>query len=152
MNLDHAMKQAGRPGPEPTMTETEELTPGIYVLTEDVTNPRPDGRKSAWWCRKVFRKGKEFVLRADQDIPGRLEFSPFPSQGHVPQTVNPKKPRPMFATVAAILPHLERRDPATVRELLSVLDERADYVLKLLVDYDVIDLETIRKTLEVARG
>lgn len=134
------------------MTDTDEPTPGIYRLTEDVTNPNPDGRKSAWWWRKVYRKDREFVIRADQEIPGRLEITPYPSHGHVPQTINPKNPRAVFANVAVLVPRLERREPQTVRELLDVLDERAVDVLRWLVDFDVIDLETLRKTVEVARG
>lgn len=45
-----------------------ELTPGIYVLAADVSNPNKDKRfKDAWLKAAVWKKGMRFVVESHRD-------------------------------------------------------------------------------------
>ena len=111
---------------------------GLYRLTEDVTNPKPDRRtRHSFWLSEVFEKGTYLAVRRDKmDLDLSDEGMPtyryylarpmtyhgktlrFHTKGQAPHTgrVGPNDDDEV-ACLNAILPKLERVEPRTLNEL-----------------------------------
>lgn len=93
--------------------------PGLYVLTQDVENPRPDRRrKGSPECEPVWEKGREVVLRIDYS--GRMAFSFFGAK----YCSIPDAPQESGERFRAILPHI-KRVPDTGRSILREMGQES---------------------------
>ena len=130
-----------------------ELEPGFYVLTKDIDNPAPiDRRKSAWYCQPAIHAGTVFGVRADPEIPGRLELAAFHARGGkqegAPLTLNPKRRSLRYAPlVGALAPHLER-EADTLTSIFWVCHTDARTVLHMLIERGIITMDDVRSTVQ----
>jgi hypothetical protein len=132
------------------------LSPGLYVLAKDVTNPHPDRRKSRTWTAEVtWPAGMKLVLSQPPGALPRIHryggyesdcLIIFPSE---------ERARHGFNAPAALLEQLTPVPVTTVEELLVFNDEvlygrglnSAVDVLQRAVDRGMLTLDGIRALL-----
>ena len=134
----------------------------IYVLTEDVTNPKPDKRASREWeLFPVWERGTRFSVKFYDDreaqinkaepaiVLTRFSRSGIGSAiiyGHVPKKVGPFT-QPSARRIKALLSHAAVRNPITATEVLFLegnMGDAAAAVLDLLVEAGKVTPDEVR--------
>lgn len=123
------------------MNVTEMKPNQVYVLTDDVINPKPDRRQTRdWRALPTIPKGTRFWVRSNVDHSQYPELCGLP-WNHQSVFVGSKASAPL---VDAVLPHLVVADDSDafiyrMQQQYQVSDER---VLRRLLDSGVLSRET----------
>lgn len=112
------------------------MTPGNYILTQDVTNPSPDRRTRHDWTRSVtFKAGSRFEVRQFLDNPNFYEITSRDGRyGHYLLSNDVR-----FDAIAA---HLAA-DPLTTAERLEAAGVDLATLVNRLVEYKRLNYETL---------
>lgn len=115
------------------------LTPGTYVLTRDVANPKPDRRrKRSYFSRPEWKKGDMFVLKLFSRGMPSLEVTDFRLRDSL-SLLEDSEPvwRPL---VGALAPKAPDTLAMVLREVRELCHADAEDILKMLVDQGHVTL------------
>lgn len=129
--------------------KTEDLKPGMYVISEDVANPKADRRKSSrnFGAQSVWAKGTRVVVT--EGLYGELRIHPPQIYSHLGVSGRNGHPmnNPAFETLAAALKPAKQ----THREWVQVHVSCPDRILVKLLEagritrQDVLDAKKVEE-------